>query len=690
MNTQRVLYCMTCLSQGRQMFTLPLQHIKFVTMFYKELKLKRSEEICWECRNFIIKMAQFRERAIKARSILVADFDNQTLSFQSTTFQTLSNLKISKGTELTIPQRSTTKYLDPPVIVETEPEFDYGSSYMELNPMKRKYDDGATFEVFQHKVSETFETAVELEPLERVYPGVWNASVVQGPAQRQTEGKTKTNETRVWSGDSAGATQTPLLYLRLTSNQPSISAVPLQKPPTIAPLLPIKLKNPTPEILLPKTSTNPTPEINVEKYSIDKTLLPVPIPSGPYFTEERLTEEELKKWWESKREDKHYADSMEMFKCEKCVEPFTLSWTYKAHEKMHTELYGKLSCDICELRFHTDKDLAAHKESHYRLLKCTRCDHTWDSLNSMRLHCEIEHRIPVTVWTCEVCYRELSKYNKYLSHLRVHEREDCPVCGKGIFLKAMKAHMKGHKDVERPFKCPKCEKTFRLKKHFELHVTRVHPSADKMIYCVQCDKLFKHIHTYNHHMKTTRVHISKEQIKHKCSECNKMFSNVKFLEAHVERVHNDRPQYECPVCHEMFKTSQQRGRHRRLVHENFVKPKDKICDHCGMAFTHKAILSSHINTHTGARPFVCKLCGADFGHKSALYLHGRYKHKIPRKNSTTSVPKKNNSAGSKSKKNNSTNSKPKKNRRSKKKAEETEVDGASKLDQDNSAVIDKN
>ncbi|XP_061727058.1 zinc finger protein 595-like [Cydia pomonella] len=621
----RNVFCATCLSQGRQMFTMPLQDIKPVSMFYKELTLTNNDKICWECKHFVIKMVNFKFRALKAQSTLAVMINKQPISLPS-----LSKLRISKGTHLEItnpPQKMTTEQNPDPLmdILKSEPDLDYALNNgwnVELAPIESGEKDEVTFEVYQHKVkpSETLDTVLKLEPVaERETPGAREASVFQEPVpERPTSG--------VWGGVGfADATLMSLLNRRQMS-YPPISAVLQRKLPMME----------VPSLrILPK---NPIPVINVQKRSLEKTSeKPVPDPSGPCFTEERLTEEERQRWWESKKENEFYTDRIEVFKCKKCVEPFSTRRTFLSHEKMHTELFGKHSCKICELRFHTEQALATHKDTHYRLLKCTRCAHTWDSHNSMRLHCEIEHRIPVTVWTCVICLKELTEYGRYLNHLRGHGRESCPQCGKGVFVARMKCHMLTHKVVDRPFNCSECHKSFKIKQHLTLHVTRVHSSKDEMMYCAQCDKQFKHSYSYNHHMKYASEHISKGNLMHNCTECSRVFPTRGFLRQHVARMHSNERKYECPVCHEMFKSSATRTRHRRQAHENFIAPKDKICDHCGKAFKDKKTLSDHINMHTGNRPFVCTLCGADFGYKSALYLHGRYKHKIPKKNNRLAI-----------------------------------------------------
>ncbi|XP_063631016.1 zinc finger protein 37-like [Cydia splendana] len=704
-------FCATCLSQDRQMFTLPLQHIKPVSMFYKDLTLTEDDKICWECKHFVIKMVNFKDRALKAQRTLVAMLNKQPTSLQS-----LSKLTISNRFNLEIkypPQKTEpTENLDPLLIerIKSEPDSDYGAPSewsMEVDPASGNTDGKVMFEVVQHEVNKPTERfLIKLEPLpdrhenagvcdasvsqkepvpERqenagvcdasvsqkepvphthekagVYDtsvsqkepvphthekaGVCDASVSQKepvPQRHKNAGFWETMLNRepvpvrsesagVWSGVGfADATLMSLLNRKHVSYPPPISVVPQRKLPM--------MEVPTLRTL-PK---NPTPERDVEKHSLEETEQSVSDPSGPSFTEERLTEEERQRWWESKKQNEFYAKSIEVFKCAKCVEPFFTRRTFLGHEKMHTETYGKLSCDICELRFHTEEALATHKDRHYRLLKCPRCAHAWDTPNSLRRHCETEHSVPVTLWNCDICYREFTRYRKYLNHIRGHGCEECPQCGKKIFdhLTRMKYHLLTHKDMERLFKCSECDKSFKHKAILTTHVARVHTGKDDVMYCAQCNKQFKNAYSYNNHMKYSGQHVTSEMLTHNCTECSRVFPTGTMLRRHVESVHSDERRYECPVCHAMFKSSTNRTRHQRLAHDNRVGPKDKMCDYCGKAFKTKKMVADHINTHTGARPFVCALCGADFGFRSALYLHGRYKHKIPKKNSRVTVKK---------------------------------------------------
>ncbi|KAL1756813.1 hypothetical protein FB107DRAFT_194451, partial [Schizophyllum commune] len=55
-------------------------------------------------------------------------------------------------------------------------------------------------------------------------------------------------------------------------------------------------------------------------------------------------------------------------------------------------------------------------------------------------------------------------------------------------------------------------------------------------------------------------------------------------------------------------------------------PQDnRTCSICGIRFTRRSALVTHINTHTGARPHVCGVaeCGAAFAARSNMLRHRR-------------------------------------------------------------------
>ncbi|KAF9518083.1 hypothetical protein BS47DRAFT_371826 [Hydnum rufescens UP504] len=52
-------------------------------------------------------------------------------------------------------------------------------------------------------------------------------------------------------------------------------------------------------------------------------------------------------------------------------------------------------------------------------------------------------------------------------------------------------------------------------------------------------------------------------------------------------------------------------------------PRRYQCDLCPMAFQRPSALEQHINTHTGAKPYVCERCGRGFSFRTNLMRHER-------------------------------------------------------------------
>lgn len=46
-----------------------------------------------------------------------------------------------------------------------------------------------------------------------------------------------------------------------------------------------------------------------------------------------------------------------------------------------------------------------------------------------------------------------------------------------------------------------------------------------------------------------------------------------------------------------------------------------MCSTCGKTFSNARVLKSHMNIHTGQRPYTCDLCIRSFTHYTALVTH---------------------------------------------------------------------
>ena len=70
-------------------------------------------------------------------------------------------------------------------------------------------------------------------------------------------------------------------------------------------------------------------------------------------------------------------------------------------------------------------------------------------------------------------------------------------------------------------------------------------------------------------------------------------------------------------------------RKHKLIVETIPKSNDPErfkCSYCGKIFTQGRGLKDHINTHTGAKPYMCNYCGAAFASHGTWRMHERTVH----------------------------------------------------------------
>ena len=76
----------------------------------------------------------------------------------------------------------------------------------------------------------------------------------------------------------------------------------------------------------------------------------------------------------------------------------------------------------------------------------------------------------------------------------------------------------------------------------------------------------------------------------------------------------------CSICGEMIGTAVMTV-HMQYKH-NLNRPEKKFkCEYCLKAFDSNNMLKDHVNTHTGARPHMCKLCGKCFANSGSFSNH---------------------------------------------------------------------
>ncbi|XP_061772041.1 zinc finger protein 62-like [Nerophis ophidion] len=329
------------------------------------------------------------------------------------------------------------------------------------------------------------------------------------------------------------------------------------------------------------------------------------------------------------------------FSCPECGQKFAFAQNMKAHCRLHR------LCQTNPLPSHEQpteqtpvsapvqrKENAHQSEESKRTFNCPLCPQTCSTPANLRAHMlihEMEYETlerstqPAEVkmfWdkghTCPHCpstHRDemsfqlhILKCHKYVAQdsdevAAVSFREPRPLISENVHAK-----LKNESVPIRPYKCSKCEKTFRHRSVLELHM-RIH-FKDKPCQCKVCGKSFRFSSYLQQHL---IIHSGKKQ--HKCPDCGKEFNYLHNMRTH-QKLHQEKP-FRCSSCSKGYSSDQQLQRH--MLSHNGEKPHK--CHICEKSFSLAYLLRDHINTHTGERPHHCGECNKSFSWLSSLQMH---------------------------------------------------------------------
>ncbi|XP_049545261.1 myoneurin-like isoform X2 [Anopheles darlingi] len=187
---------------------------------------------------------------------------------------------------------------------------------------------------------------------------------------------------------------------------------------------------------------------------------------------------------------------------------------------------------------------------------------------------------------------------------------NCESC-RDVFIdkESYKKHIKKHSKGFHIF-CKMCCEGFNSANALNVHKCKENSSTLCWICGVLLDTQEKHKrHMQDHGRKGTWA----------CQLCPLQFSSENVLKGHVRTHKKDKGHY-CDVCGARLYSKRNLSYHQRAVHGGGVE-KVYSCNLCDRRFSLPYMLKTHMNTHTGHRPYSCVYCNRVYGCGGDLVEH---------------------------------------------------------------------
>ena len=302
--------------------------------------------------------------------------------------------------------------------------------------------------------------------------------------------------------------------------------------------------------------------------------------------------------------------------CSKCDKLFPKYDDVVIHWlKDHSDEKMKFNCKFsgCKHILKNDEEMKDHILDHRvkagLSVKCPFCDKTFAKIKYIEEHVQYMHSgLPL----------EETKIGRERER-QLQANIKCPTCDKTFSTEQAKEKHIRNIHLRTSFKCKLCDATFPKKGDMIVHIKREHSDVDKPYNCHICEKSFRTQVLLKGHMNS---HEEKQVV---CDDCGKSFKSKHYLTCHVNDVHKKILKFSCDQCD--FKCTRSDILSRHMIDHTGIYPFN--CSTCGKGFKSGAELKKHEDKHLPddlKYKFTCQYCGSMFTRKVNMEVHIKSHH----------------------------------------------------------------
>ena len=233
---------------------------------------------------------------------------------------------------------------------------------------------------------------------------------------------------------------------------------------------------------------------------------------------------------------------------------------------------------------------------------CKTCTLVFTDQDAVQEHMENEHGIPNVVVVTNIVHQQnghAAAGGHHAAHAPSHGQSGngcgtlpgvyksgitCIVCGETNFESA--AALVEHRSETHMYKCPDCDKEYKLTDSLRKHVRITHNENVTMTCCKFCDKVFYDTSLKSGHVSTLHADCSNNASKD-TTEQNDMSLNTSSSAASSASA----DKYRCPQCTQSFYMIDGLRKHARMSHNLSIMS----CPDCTMVFTDLTSRNIHMS-----------------------------------------------------------------------------------------------